>query len=316
MKLLRYEKDYDLYVEVNNYLYFLSKVCENKKGVRRFAYRLCYLFEKLSDLSFSDSEDSPLYLRNKRRALRYAKEVKKNIKNIKLGDISVFELASKKLVRNNLDVYDDSLRDFSRYIGLDAEKISRVLSGDLSNMFANKRLIMTKFNLDNKMSEMEQQMGELEKTLELSYDDYCASIEDIKDTDEYNSSKRVLNKTELEQLKKEIDSGDAPFVNFNNISLEQRDIINNYAYIRDCLSDFISSVKGLDKNIENIYIIDLYRKLYSIVAVIVNAKFEQVIHLSKVIFKNSSSYVMDRNVVEVFGISSSLLSYVDRKSVV
>ena len=44
-------------------------MCENNKEVRRFTYRLCYLYEKLNGLSFDDAEDSPEFLRNKRRSL-------------------------------------------------------------------------------------------------------------------------------------------------------------------------------------------------------------------------------------------------------
>ena len=305
MKLLKYGNAYDLYVEVNNYLYFLDKVCEGKKELRRFAHRLCYLYEALNDLSFDDPEDSLLFLRNKRKSLRYAKEVKKNIKNIKSIDNSVFELASTKLVRYNIDIYDDSLRDISRYIGLDADKISRVLSGDLSNLFSNKRLSHSKSMAEVK-DEMEHQVDELEKTMDFSYEKLS---EEVQTND---SSKRLLAKSELEQLKKEIDSGDSLFIEFNKISFEQRDVINSYVSIKEALSNFISAVKELDDTKDNFYIISLYRSLFSAVGAIVNAKFEQIIHLSKVVSGSVLTYIMDRNVIEVFGVSQSILSFVDK----
>lgn len=301
MKLLKYGKEYDLYVEVNNYLFFLNSVCENNKEVRRFTYRLCYLYEKLNELSFDDAEDSPEFLRNKRRSLLYAKEVKKNIKSIKAADISVFDKAAKKLVRNNLDVYNDSLRDYSRYIGLDADKISRVLSGDLSNLFSNKRLSILN-NSIAKSTDMDENVEEIEKSLNVS---------DKSDSKIPEVSTRLLNKSELEQLKREIDSGDSLFVSLNSISFEQRDTINMYILLKKEFADFSLKLKELDEERSNLQIMDLYRKLYSIAGAMVNGMFEQVIHLSKVVSGNVLNYVMDRNVIEIFGIFSCFIDSID-----
>lgn len=311
MKLLKYGKHYDLYIEVNNYLFFLNKVCDDYREIRRFSYRLCYLFEKLNELSFDDDENSLLYLRNKRRSLQYAKEVKKNIKKIKEYDLSVFDKASKRLVRNNLDVYDDSLRDYSRYIGVEPEKLVRVLSGDLSNLFSNKRLLKMQKHAAEVTEEKKniEKVSEVKKNIEIEKKDMTdVSFNESADVI-YN--KRLLDKKELEQLKKEIDSGNSLFINLNNVAYEQRDIINDYILISRELNDFSFKIDQFNGNESNFSVMDLYRNLYSIAGSIVNSMFETVMHLSKVVSGNVLNYVMDRSVIDVFDTSDVFLTQVE-----
>lgn len=331
------EKNGPLEVEVNNYLYFLNKVCLDNKDIRRYANSILRLYDKLNTLPVDYNNTDMMANRTFRKSSRYVSKIRKNVKKIKSIDSDVFKEAADKLYEKNS--FSDEYAYVNRYSknGWDSDQISRTIMSDISGLIKLKRRNYLSSNdtinenfsngdnfssfssneedfnnielLDVSDEESNKDLpvdgdNQFELLLKNNEDDNVIYLEDK----EPDYVERNLIKKELIELKKEIDQKEELFIDVDHISDEQKNVIKSYISICD-------KYEEIDKLFHYIYdesssnnIVSIYEKIYEFTGFLISEMFEHIIHLSKVLceFNNKSGlyeekYLMDRSVVEVFG---------------
>lgn len=305
--------------EINNYLYCLNDVCQDKKGVRRYVTSILRLYEKLNSLSVSD--DSIELKRTLRKSSRYINKIKKFAKKIKNVDLSVFKLASDMLFNknNSINSVDSDEAYFNRYCkeDWDSEKISRTLIGDISKIIDRKKSIIsdsTKSTLnssetvyfdeignnvsenvdntiDNNSALEEVKDDEIKKVVndiysidvsnKMNIEEKEKLVEENDNLDNSDYIERTLIKKELQELKKEIDHNEDLFINVDHVVPEQKCVIKSYISVCSKYNVIEKMFHYLYDDSTNSDIVGIYEKIYDFVGFLISEMFEHIIHLSK-----------------------------------
>lgn len=327
-----------LNTEINNYLYYLNEVCQDKRDVRRYVTSIIRLYEKLNALPVDYSNDDIESNRTHRKSLRYINKIKKYVKKVKGINVDVFKSAADLLFEKNGMSDDSYVNRYSRE-NWNSEQISRTLTGDISGLIKRKRKdalssIQTSLNassdtiyfddysdeinnINNNIVEVTDQ-NEVNnitdnKQLELSFKTTESNAYNNKIVIPNNDSssdyiERVLIKKELIELKKEIDQKEDLFIDIDHIANEQKNVIKSYMSICE-------KYNKIDKLFHFIYdeassndIVNIYEKIYDFTGFLISEMFEHIIHLSKVSCDidrenglYTEKYIMDKSVIEVFG---------------
>ena len=213
-----------LNTEINNYLYFLNDVCQNKKDVRRYVTSILRLYEKLDSLPVNYSNEEINSNRTLRKSSRYVNKIKKYVKKIKSVDFSVFKEAADKLHEINGQNGEFYRNRYSKE-DWDSEQISRTLAGDINGIIKRKRKdILSSINEDiNNSSDT------------IYFDDYNDELKKIQVVDDISDKLDENNSKEL------VDSFDSDTV-LNNIDEKHQEISFNNGEIKD------NKLDGINKN--------------------------------------------------------------------
>ena len=214
-----------LNTEINNYLYFLNDVCQNKKDVRRYVTSILRLYEKLDSLPVNYSNEEINSNRTLRKSSRYVNKIKKYVKKIKSVDFSVFKEAADKLHEINGQNGELYRNRYSKE-DWDSEQISRTLAGDINGIIKRKRKdILSSINEDiNNSSDT------------IYFDDYNDELKKIQVDDD------ILDKLDENNYKELVDSFDSDTV-LNNIDEKHQEIsFNNDMYLSDDSNDYVERI--------------------------------------------------------------------------
>ena len=327
-----------LNTEINNYLYYLNEVCQDKRDVRRYVTSIIRLYEKLDALPVDYSNDDIESNRTLRKSLRYINKIKKYVKKVKGINVDVFKSAADLLFEKNGMSDDSYVNRYSRE-NWNSEQISRTLTGDISGLIKRKRKdalssIQTSLNASSDTIYFDDYSDEINNInnniVEVTDQNEANNITDNKqlessfkttESNAYNNKivipnndsssdyiERVLIKKELIELKKEIDQKEDLFIDIDHIANEQKNVIKSYMSICE-------KYNKIDKLFHFIYeeasgndIVNIYEKIYDFTGFLISEMFEHIIHLSKVSCDidrenglYTEKYIMDKSVIEVFG---------------
>ena len=327
-----------LNTEINNYLYYLNEVCQDKRDVRRYVTSIIRLYEKLDALPVDYSNDDIESNRTLRKSLRYINKIKKYVKKVKGINVDVFKSAADLLFEKNGMSDDSYVNRYSRE-NWNSEQISRTLTGDISGLIKRKRKdalssIQTSLNASSDTIYFDDYSDEINNInnniVEVTDQNEVNNITDNKqlessfkttESNAYNNKivipnndsssdyiERVLIKKELIELKKEIDQKEDLFIDIDHIANEQKNVIKSYMSICE-------KYNKIDKLFHFIYeeasgndIVNIYEKIYDFTGFLISEMFEHIIHLSKVSCDidrenglYTEKYIMDKSVIEVFG---------------
>lgn len=332
-------KDYkgSLDIEINNYLYFLNEVCQDKKDVRRYVTSIIRLFEKLNALSVDYSNDDIESNRTLRKSSRYINKIKKYVKKVKSINVDVFKNAADLLCEKNGKSDDSYINRYSKE-NWDGEKISRTLTGDISGLIKRKRkevLSSTQTSLNessdtvyfddysddtNNINNNHVEVNDKNEVNNITTNEHLESSFKSIESNAYNNEiifsnddssdyiERVLIRKELIELKKEIDQKEDLFIDIDHIANEQKSVIKSYISICEKFGEINKLFHFIYDDSLNNDIVGIYEKIYEFTGFLISEMFEHIIHLSKVscdINKENGlyeeKYIMDRSVIDVFG---------------
>ena len=205
---------------------------------------------------------------------------------------SISEINEENLESNDEVNYEDSVSEVGEEI------IPLKTNEDINTDYLYTKNDLSR--IENTNNEPISEKIEDEKIEVLNVDDY--------DFEQQDNGVRVLSKTELQELKKEIDNKEELFLNIDDIHLNQRLVIKSYISICEKNSEIDKKFHLEIDDLSSVYIINIYEQIYDFVGFLISELFEHIIHISKVSCEKSpetnnfkEQYVIDDSVIQIFG---------------